>query len=212
MRVALVIVSVLVATILATCVSNDTELIGNSILLVFNPSELVQKSVSDAIEKNKKDTDASKSLEDRFEERINKLRTNFLKSFEIIFVLFVLSLVFACIFVAFYPLSDRWLNSLQIISAFLILFALLSYLGWSIQTWGGDSLPEQLDSYLFRMFNSVAIFLLFTVYFYNHVKPKSDCSNESICQKFIAYSLKLLTSLKVIWGKVVVFFNAKNKR
>lgn len=57
--------------------------------------------------------------------------------------------------------SNKHLSSLLIVSTVVLLIAGIGKLGWSIQTWDGESMPEHLNDVLFWAFSHIGTFLLF---------------------------------------------------
>jgi hypothetical protein len=68
------------------------------------------------------------------------------------------------------PISSSTLSIIQIASAFLILWAIIGQLGYSIQTIGGESMPEVMDKFWFIVLNIIGIFSLFFTQFYSFFK------------------------------------------
>ena len=58
------------------------------------------------------------------------------------------------------------------VSGALILWALIGVLGWPIQTYGGDTLPETINNFWFIFLNVVGSLFLFFTYFYSVFKNK----------------------------------------
>ena len=67
-----------------------------------------------------------------------------------------------------FPWIHKFIQVAPIISAFLILWALIGKLGWSNQTIGGKTPTENLNNFWFRLLNFVAGVLIFLNYFYIH--------------------------------------------
>ncbi len=65
-----------------------------------------------------------------------------------------------------FTISDDVISVTQIISAFLILWALIGKLGWSIQTIGGQTPMEKANDFWFLVLNTIGIFCLFFSQFY----------------------------------------------
>ena len=95
------------------------------------------------------------------EGHVTKLREAILKSFGLVFAVFVVALLSAMIGHRYY---SAWLLKIspwtQIASAFLILWAVLGQLGFEIETWDGNSLPERINKYWFRILMVFGTYLL----------------------------------------------------
>jgi hypothetical protein len=60
-----------------------------------------------------------------------------------------------------------WLIQLaQFAGAALILWATIWELGWNVRSFGGDTLPERVHQYLFRVLYAVGTFLFILAYFW----------------------------------------------
>lgn len=60
-----------------------------------------------------------------------------------------------------------WLVQLaQFAGAAIILWATIWELGWSVRSFGGDTLPERVHQYLFRVLYAVGTFVFFLAYFW----------------------------------------------
>jgi len=158
-----------------------------TMLLIFSPSKFTAESISDSL---KKEFSSNKSFKDGFEKdkeykdktmrewnerfrgRTKKLRNNILKSLAIVVIILCFSFLAAYVFNKYFNISERLIYILQVLAASLILWALLSKLGWSIQTINGTTLQEQINEYWFRILNSIGAFLLFFTYFYNLFRRK----------------------------------------
>ncbi len=106
----------------------------------------------------------------RTEEQLDinqQLRKSIWQSFKTVSKILAFAWFIACI------TTDSFINPfslpliLQIGSAFLILWALVGKLGYSIRTWSGNTLPERIDNFWFIFLNVLGILLLFFEQFYN---------------------------------------------
>ncbi len=59
---------------------------------------------------------------------------------------------------------------IRLIGLFLIVWAIFSRVGWEIQTFSGDTLPEIINKFWFRLLYLMGAFLLFLGFFYNWFK------------------------------------------
>ena len=59
-------------------------------------------------------------------------------------------------------ISKKFLDILLISSSFILLFAGIGKVGWSIQTWNGDTAPEIVNNVIFQVLTFFGGFLLFT--------------------------------------------------
>jgi len=158
---------------LATSAFGDLK---GTFILIFSPKDFTKMTIKKVLEGEfktnagfkeqfEKNDDFRKSevlrYETQFSKSTNKLRGAIWHSFAVVILIVVLSLLATLVFKRWFPLKPAFIQILQIISAFVILWGLLGQLGWSIQTIGGTSLPEQVNNYWFRILNSIGMFLLF---------------------------------------------------
>ena len=63
-----------------------------------------------------------------------------------------------------YPklITKKFLDILLISSSFILLYAGIGKVGWSIQTWAGDTTPENVNNAIFQVLTFLGGFLLFT--------------------------------------------------
>jgi hypothetical protein len=79
--------------------------------------------------------------------------------------LVIFSVIFGCIlgFISnrlFGCVQKKVVNIMQIIGALLLLWATLFVRGWSIQTYGGVTLAERLNKWIFRSLYSIATVII----------------------------------------------------
>jgi len=77
----------------------------------------------------------------------------------------ITAFIFAVIIHVVFPSFLRYSGILQIISACLILWGILGRLGWSIQTWKAETLPEKVNEFWFRLVTIIGIFVLMLTLF-----------------------------------------------
>ncbi len=103
----------------------------------------------------------------REEERTILLRKAISKSFLYLFYTIVLSFILSFILVRIFKISisATLLITTRFISASLIFGAVLGRLGWEIQTYSGDTLPEKINSLWYRFLYILGVFFLMFSYF-----------------------------------------------
>lgn len=89
--------------------------------------------------------------------RTPKLRKAIGQSFIMVVSCFLISLVIVFLL----PLSQQIASWLGIIGTGIILWATLGYLGWEIQSWDGETLPDQINRIWFRWLYIAGTLLLF---------------------------------------------------
>ena len=101
-----------------------------------------------------------------FSERTQKLKDSIWQAFLTVIKTLGFAWLVACVVTEsiFFPLSMQ--SILQIVSAFLILWALIGKLGYPIRTYGGKTLPEVIDNFWFIVLNVLGILCLFFSQFY----------------------------------------------
>ena len=181
-RILLLIFFTLIAILSMSLATGAIGDLKGTFILIFSPGDFTKMTVKKVLEEELKSNTAFKErfeknddfrksellrYETQFSKSTNKLRGEIWHSFAVVILIVVLSLLAALFFKRWFPLKPAFIQILQIISAFVILWGLLGQLGWSIQTIGGTSLPEQVNSYWFRILNSIGIFLLFFACFYS---------------------------------------------
>jgi len=152
------------------------------LLFVFSPSKFIEHSVKDSIQR---EMETNASFKERFEsdedykkasteekrkqftDARNKVWNTICRAFLMVLLIFICAVLSAFIMRDFITITDKWLLIIQIVSAFLILWALMGKLGWSIQTHGGTTLPEKINNFWFIFLNVIGIYFLFFTYFFN---------------------------------------------
>ena len=109
-------------------------------------------------------------LKDQFSKSTYDLRNSIYQGLMTVFRVSMCAILFAFIMTHFISLSEKHILLIQLFSGFLILWALIAKLGWSIQTTHGNTLPEQMNSFWFIFLNVIGIFCLFFTYFFNLFK------------------------------------------
>lgn len=153
-----------------------------NLFFLFLPSKKITKlSTKDAIERRLQNEDFRKQFthneeykknviaetEDDFYSRVVKLR-NSIKQGLITVILVAIAAIFTAILCReFIELSQSLILLIQSISAMMILWALISKLGWPIQVYKGKTIPEQMDNFWFILLNITGSYFLFSTYFYS---------------------------------------------
>ncbi len=60
----------------------------------------------------------------------------------------------------FFRFGEEWITSLRILSIAVIAWAVLSRVGYDVETWGGETLLEKTSLSMFRLFYLTGLFLL----------------------------------------------------
>ncbi len=151
------------------------------LLFLFSRNRFIENCVKDSIQSEMKTNAAFKKklesdeeykktiIEYRkdYKDRTNKLRSYIFQAFVMVLLVFVCAVLSAFIMKNFITISDKCLLMIQIVSAFIILWALMGKLGLGIQTFIGTTLPEKINNFWFLFLNVIGIFLLFFSYFFN---------------------------------------------
>jgi hypothetical protein len=101
------------------------------------------------------------------EERTRLLRKSIAKSFLYLFYTISISFIFSFLIVRILKIyfSSTLLITIRFISASLIFWAVLGRLGWEIQTYAGDTLPEKINSLWYRLLYILGVFFVMFSYF-----------------------------------------------
>jgi len=102
-------------------------------------------------------------------ESFKKLSNSIYQGFMTVLITLGSALAAAYLLVVF-DIPSYVLTTMQIISAFSILWAIVGKLGYPIQTIGGTTLPEAIDNFWFIFLNVIGIFCLFFTQFYSLFK------------------------------------------
>lgn len=98
---------------------------------------------------------------DNAKDAILQIRKEFFNSFIWMFVLTLISLSSAYLCTQM-QLSEFYLTIINIFSVFVIATSVFSKLGFSIQTWKGKTIPEQVNTFLFKVSYSLGVIGIFT--------------------------------------------------
>lgn len=98
--------------------------------------------------------------------RTIRLRKAIRQSFIIVLCCFIISLILALTT----SVPTQVVFWLGIIGTGIILWATLGYLGWEIQSWKGETLPEQINRMWFRVLYIVGTLLLFISILFNIIR------------------------------------------
>jgi len=84
-------------------------------------------------------------------------------------ILVSLLLTAGCAFIGYFtalylnnilPLTVTKINIIRVISIAIIAWAVLSKVGWDIQTWSGNTLPEKVNNIFFRVLYIIGFYLV----------------------------------------------------
>ena len=134
-------------------------------MLLFAPKAFVKRAVAHDVAKEfETNTQLQKTFPNRelpperlaeheklATKRVRKIRSALLSAF-----IYTLSAIAAAVFSAM--ILSSWMGkpstlavyAIQIVAAGIILIATLAVLGWEIQSWKGNTLPEKVNRWLFR--------------------------------------------------------------
>ena len=98
--------------------------------------------------------------------RTIRLRKAIGRSFIIVVCCFIISLILALMI----SVPTQVVFWLGIIGTGIILWATLGYLGWKIQSWKGETLPEQINRMWFMVLYIVGTLLLFISILFNIIR------------------------------------------
>lgn len=85
--------------------------------------------------------------------------TRIASSFLFISILGILGFLTASNLSNKYSLSPSEITHFRVISLAIFAWAVLSKVGWGIQTWSGKTLPEQIDKYWFYVLYIIGFYL-----------------------------------------------------
>ncbi|MDP3041844.1 MAG: hypothetical protein Q8N62_03815 [Candidatus Omnitrophota bacterium] len=109
-------------------------------------------------------------FDDQFFKSTHELRDRICFAFITVVLTLACALGVAYIAADLISISSIKLSIIQVVSAFLLMWAIIGQLGYSIQTIGGESMPEIIDKFWFIILNIVGIFSLFFAQFYSFFK------------------------------------------
>ena len=94
-------------------------------------------------------------------ERTKKLRSSLFRSGMCVILSILLAILTGrCLYNTIGPSPKSISSLLQVLGAGVILWATLWELGWNLRSWGGETLPERLHSWLFRLYYVVGTYSL----------------------------------------------------
>lgn len=106
----------------------------------------------------------------QFSRSSEKLKNSISQALFTVIRILLFSFGIACISASYISLGRGGTLIIQILSTFLILWALVGKLGWSLQTWKGETLPEKVNDFWFKLLNILGLLLLFFALFYDLLK------------------------------------------
>lgn len=90
-------------------------------------------------------------------QNIVRIRRSYFRAFITIILLSTISLEIAFVIKELGGLNEDHLSVLRFVSSMFIALAVLAKLGWEIQTYDGDTIPEQANSYIFQLFYQIGV-------------------------------------------------------
>ena len=113
------------------------------------PSGCIDNITQECLEQEKEEKE--QHIRDREKGRIDRLRNSYLRSFvKIIFIAFC-GYVAAYLINTYYPVTQEFITGMRVVASLLIAWAVFSKLSKEIESWGGDSIPEQLNALVFKI-------------------------------------------------------------
>lgn len=212
MKTLIFIISIVATIIAISYVSGTESHIKDTVLMLFKPNAFTDESVKNSLAIDLKGNPAHKkafesdekyrakkisSYKAKNEPRTQKLRANIFKSAYIVVCILLFSFIFAFIMKKWFPVSQNFITIIQIISVLLILWGLLGKLGWTLQTFSGVTLQEQINNYWFRILNGLGAYLLLFSYFHNCFDASKSSWNFSINSKLLANIARVGTLLSL---------------
>jgi len=117
----------------------------NALLLFFWPSKLISIAIKNGQDKSS----ASES--------VLKIRSSYFKAIATISFLCIIAVVVAYIINYIGGLGAVQLTAMRFFCSALIALAVLAKLSWEIQTWKGQTVPEEVNSFLFKLFYKAGV-------------------------------------------------------
>ena len=105
------------------------------------------------------------SVKEQESKRIKSIRKSHFKSFALVSIVSISGFALALAINNYYPLQLFTIRVFRLVSMIIIAWAVLSKLTKEIESWGGKSLPEQVNNFSFRFFYALGIFLAVTSLF-----------------------------------------------
>jgi cytochrome c biogenesis protein CcdA len=124
-------------------------------LLFFAPTRLLEKLVAEELKNSSPEKEGH--IRDREKGRIEKIRKSLYKSFVVILAIGIVSYICGYILNTFTTVTGTMVLSIRVVSTLLIAWAVFSKLTKEIESWGGRSIPEQVNSYSFRFFYFIGV-------------------------------------------------------
>jgi len=146
------------------------------VLLFFRPSRFVQMAVKHAIAQEFKSNvqlresypdlqllpERQKTLTDGTWNQTRQIRRSFGRGFKWVMVALILGWVSGVIFHRTVgPALPSLIMGLQVLAAGILLGATLSLVGREIESYGGQTLPEKINDFLYRILYITGTYLLF---------------------------------------------------
>jgi len=150
----------------------------------FRPNVFADIAAEDVVRINMKDknfkekwetneqwkTERIKEDKERFLKSTYKLRGRIRYAFNIVALTALCAFGIAYISAGTISISENILLLMQLISAFMILWSIIGQLGFPIQTFSGETLPENIDKLWFFILNIFGIFLLCFTQIYGYFR------------------------------------------
>jgi len=123
--------------------------------LLIAPGAFVRR----AVEQDCQNANERHNYEAECEGRVAQKRKGVLKSFAGTLGVCVIAALTAKFLNLFFAFGEVWIMSLRILSIAVIAWAVLSRLGYDVETWNGETLLEKTSLSMFKLFYLSGLFL-----------------------------------------------------
>lgn len=125
-------------------------------LIYIRPSAFVNICVAKS---GKETTEDKENVRNNDSDRTRKIRKSHFKNFVLITVLSGSGFLVADAINTYCTLELFSIRVFRLVSIIIVAWTVLSKLTWEIQSWSGESLPEKVNSFAFKFFYGVGIFM-----------------------------------------------------
>lgn len=124
--------------------------------LLFAPRAFVRR----AVEQDCQNANERHDYEAECESRVAQKRKGILKSLAGTLGVCVTAILTAKFLNVFFLFGDVWVTSSRILSIAILAWAVLSRLGYDVETWKGETLLEKTSLSMFKLFYLIGLFLM----------------------------------------------------
>lgn len=133
--------------------------------LYLSPRRCLEDIVQECLTVEKPERE--EHIREREWERIVEIRKSGLTSLGFVSAIGLCGSISGVLIDKLFSVNERWILLLRIFASLIVAWAVLSKLGKEIESWGGASLPEQLNSLSFRIAYFIGVSLLICTLFLN---------------------------------------------